>query len=55
MANKIESLERALLTKALLDAGKSEELKEILEEVIEEARSTRYTSKAAKSSAMKAE
>ena len=42
---KIETLERVLLTKALLDAGKVEEVQEILKEVIEEARSARGTKK----------
>ena len=42
---KIETLMNAMLTKALLDAGKVDEVKEILEEVIEEARSTRIITK----------
>ena len=46
MTTKLESLERALLTKALLDAGKIDEVKEILDEVIDEARSARIISKA---------
>ena len=45
MATKLENLERALLTRALLNAGKIDEVKEILDEVIDEARSARIINK----------
>ena len=38
MATKIETLERALLYKALADEGKFDKLKEVLDEIVEEAR-----------------
>ena len=41
MATKIETLERVLLYKVLLSAGKADKLEEVLDEVIEEARSAR--------------
>ena len=38
MPSKIETLERALLYQALADEGKYDRLKEIFDEIVEEAR-----------------
>ena len=41
MATKIETLERVLLYKIILDSGDVDKLKGVIDEVIEEARSAR--------------
>ena len=41
MATKIETLERVLYQRLLLSEGKADKMQEVLDEVIEEARSAR--------------